>query len=81
MGNIVEKLTWMEYQKVKWIGVKKITRTSKGQHLWGCCLDDIRGRVRVAIADTSLKTKWYIHDCFCNTSFEVIANSKTFVHM
>ena len=85
MSNIVVKLEfgkeWVEYQKVEWVGVRKITRTSEGQHLWGRCLDDIRGIVRVAIADTSLNINWHIHDCFCDISFEVLAYSKTFVHM
>ena len=57
------------------ISVRKIIRTSKGQHLWGRCLDDIRGAVRVAIADTSLKTNWHFHDCFCNISSHVIMMS------
>ena len=85
MSNIVVKLAfgkeWMEYQKVEWIDVRKVTRTSKGQRLWGRCLDDIRGIVRVAIADASLNINWQIHHCFCDISFEVLGNSKTYVHM
>ena len=38
-------MEWMECQKVEWIGVRKITRNSEGQHLLGRCLDDIRGIV------------------------------------
>ena len=61
-------MEWMEYQKVEWIGVRKTTRNSKGRHLLGRCLDIIRGIVKLAIADTSLKISWHIHDCFCNIS-------------
>ena len=69
-------MEWMEYQKVKWIGVRKITRNSEGQHLLGRCLDDIRVIVKVAIADTSLKISWHIHDCFCNISLRSLLIQK-----